>query len=625
MTQFLAFGVVGLVTGCIYALAASGLVLTYTTSGVFNFAHGAIGMVAAFAYWELDVNRGWPALVALLAVVLGLAPLLGATVERIVTRRLAEAPVVTSMVVTVGLLVALVGGAQAVWDPTVARTLPGLFGQRGFTVAGVLVTWDQVTVVLIAAAVAAGLRLLLHHTRAGVAMRAVVDDAELAALHGARPHRLAQLSWALGAGLAALAGILLAPLLQLEVLLLSLLVVDAFAAAMVGRLRSLPLTFAGAIGLGLAKAYAVGYLPTSDLVTRFKNSLPSLVLFAVLLCVPGSRLRGGRRRARAAPPVPTLGRSVAAAAALVGAAALVAPRLSDYGVTNVSLGLAYGLIMLSLVVLTGWGGQVSLCQMTFVGLGAFAMGRLGTGGSPLGLVAAAALAAAFGSLVALPALRLRGLELALATMAFAVLMDNVFFVDERVFADANLRIDRLRLPGVSFAGEQATMVLLAAVFALTGVAVLALRRGPFGRLLAAMRDSPPACATLGLDLTRTKLAVFALSAAIAGFAGALYGGLRASAAPSDFQMFLSLPLLLLAVVGGITTVSGALVGGMAYALLPVVQRQVPEVAGLAFLAAGAAAVYLGRNPDGLAGGLAAGWERLRRPREEVRPIAAPAR
>jgi branched-chain amino acid transport system permease protein len=272
--------------------------------------------------------------------------------------------------------------------------------------------------------------------------------------------------------------------------------------------------------------------------------------------------------------------------------------------------------------------------MTFAGLGAFAMVKLGTDGSPLALVAAAGLAAAIGAVVALPALRLQGLYLALATMAFAVLAENLFFSDSRVFGGAGTAtVERIKFPGISFESERAYVMLLAVVFALVSMLVLALRRGPFGRRLAAMKDSPAACATLGLNLTVTKLAVFTLSAAIAGLGGALFGGLRQSAGQTDFIMFQSLPILLLVVIGGVTAVTGALVGGLLLSVLfPVVQESIPSLRDLVFLGTGLAGVSLGRNPDGLAidvgQRLRRAWTRWRaevaEPAEDEYPLPAEA-
>ena len=600
MEELLRFGIVGVVTGAIYAVTASGLVVTYTTSGIFNFAHGAIGMLGAFVYWQLRVDSGWPAPLALVFVLFVFAPLFGAVVERVLMRPLHGASLGTSLVVTLGLFVILLGGSVAIWSPNEARTLPEFFLGDSIKLAGVVVTYHQIITIVTAGVVAVFLRLLLFRTRVGTAMRAVVDDRELAAMNGASPARVSQLSWVVGSVLAVLAGILLAPLLVLDQIVLTLLVVNGYAAAMVGRLKSLPLTFAGALALGLIESYAIGYMDkivSGSFGARLRPSLPTIFLFIVLLVLPQARLRSGRLSAGKTPRVPGMRESVAAGTVFVVVAFVASRLMSDYWLSNVGQGLALGIICLSLVVLVGYGGQVSLCQLTFVGMGAFAMGKFFGGGSILGIVAAGVLAGIVGAIVALPALRLQGLYLALSTLAFALLAENLFFKDDRVFGlGASLGVGRLFVDS-----ERDFFVVLAAAFALGGVFVLFIRRGPFGRLLSATGDSPAACATLGLDLTRTKLTVFALSAAMAGIGGALYGGLRTQVTQNDFIMLQSLLLLLWASVGGINTVSGALVGGMVNGLLPVLQGQFKTLGGIAYIVTGGVALSLGRNPNGLVG------------------------
>jgi branched-chain amino acid transport system permease protein len=592
----LAITILGVVTGAIYAVAASGLVLTYTTSGIFNFAHGAIGGLMAFLYWELRFKRGLPAPLAIIAVVGVAAPLLGALIERTLMRNLGGATTRTSLVVTIGLMVMLIGLTQGIWAPTTPRQFPLLFGQAGFKFGGVFVLWHQILTIVVAAAVAGSFWFLLNRTRTGVAMRAVVDDRNLAALNGASPARVSMLSWALGSSTAAMAGILIAPIINLEILNLTLLVVYAYAAAVVGRLRSLPLTFAGAIGLGLALGYLDLDFFNANTIPGLRGSLQTIMLFAVLLFLPEQKLRAGRLTGAKEPRVPNLKESVMGAGLMIIVTAGVSTMLTDEYRIRVGQGLALALIMLSLVVLTGYGGQVSLCQMTFVGLGAFAMFQWGQGGSPLGLVMAALVAAPLGALVAIPALRLTGLYLALATMAFGVLAEEMILPRSWMFGSGSREIPRLS----GFAGEQAFFVLLGVAFALMGIFVLWLRRGRFGRLLAAMKDSPTACTTLGLNLTTIKLGVFTLSAAMAGLGGAFYGGLRGATTRIDFIMFQSLPVLLAAVIGGITTISGALIGGVAFALLPIIQDRLPALQGIIFIATGAAAISLGRNPHGVA-------------------------
>jgi branched-chain amino acid transport system permease protein len=604
MSEFLALTVVGIVAGCIYALTATGLVVTYTTSGIFNFAHGAMGMVATFTYWELSVNQGWPTPLALVVVLLVLAPLMGALVERVLTRPLQRASVDTSLTVTIGLLLLLLGLATIIWDPTTSRVLPQFFAGNLVSIFGVVITWHQLTVVIVAVAAAVVLGLFLSRTRSGTAMRAVVDDPELASMAGASPARFGQYGWALGAFLAALAGILLAPLVTLDINTLTLLVINGYAAALVGRLRHLPLTFAGGLALGLVESYAVGYLPVGSFLSEVKPVVPMVFLFVALLVIPQGRLRGaGRAVALRVPRVAGWRKSIVAGAVLVAITWVVSAHLSSANLATAGHGMAFAIIMLSLVLLVGYGGQVSLCQLTFAGLGAFAMGEVAGGGSWLGVLAGIALAGAVGALVALPAIRLRGLYLALSTLAFAEAMDYAFFQNANVFGTGGaISVGRVHIPGISLQSQRAFLVLLAIVFAVVGIGVLAVRRSAFGRRLVAMGDSPPGTVTVGIHITRTKLIVFTASAALAGLGGVLYGGQQSQVGANDFQLLYSLTLLLLASVWGIKTVSGMLVAGLLFAIFPVIQSHVPSLRDLLYLAVGLGAISIGRYPNGVMGG-----------------------
>jgi branched-chain amino acid transport system permease protein len=382
---------------------------------------------------------------------------------------------------------------------------------------------------------------------------------------------------------------------------------------MVGRLRSLPLTFAGGLALGLAEAYAIWLLPGS-LLNKIRPSLPIIFLYVVLLLLPQARLRGGRLAATRRPPrVASLRESLAGGAAMVLVALVLAGALGVTTLATLGQGVVLGIIMLSLVLLTGYAGQVSLAQMTFVGVGAFAMGRFFGGGSLWGILLAAVLSGAIGALAALPALRLHGLYLALSTLAFAEAMSAIFFKNEHVFGyGGHLAVHRPDILGISFAGERAYFVLVCVVFALAGIGVLALRRSSFGRRLVAMKDSEAACATLGINLTRTKLLVFTLSAALAGVGGVFYGGLRGQVGPADFEMLQSLVLLLLVSISGINTVSGALFGGVTFGLFPKLQQHFPQLRNLTYLGAGMGAVAIGRNPNGWTSEFAPLGEALRR-------------
>lgn len=614
MDQFLTLTIAGVVTAALYAVAASGLVLTYTTSGIFNFAHGAFGMFAAFAYWQVRQDWGWPAPLALVAVLVLGAPLVGAVIERVVLRGLRDAPEVVKLVVSISLLFGTYQAALEVFPPE-GRRMPGFFDGRSVDLGVVQLTWHDAITVLAALLTAVVLRLLLFGTRLGVLMRGVVDDTDLCRLAGGRPDRAAMTSWAVGAGLAALAGVLLAGSQgSLSHIPLTLLVVNAYAAALFGRLRSLSLTFVGALAIGLAEAYAIGYLdlgtPVRSILgvelasplslTGLRPAIPVIALFVVLLFLPSVRLRSaGQRRSREEIPRPRPRRWVIGAVVLAVLGGALGSFLDGLRAFQLGQGLALAIIMLSLVPLIGYAGQISLAPMAFAGIGAVAMGVWGGDGNPFGLVVAAGLAGLAGVLVALPALRLQGLYLALATAAFAVVMDQLVFNQNLIMPNGNRSIPRVDLGPLSTDGDAAHLAFLGVVFGLLGAAVVALRRSEFGRRLLAMKSSPSACATLGVNLTSTKLAVFALSAAIAGLGGALYGAQLRSVSPPTFQFLGSLPIVLLAVVGGIGAVGGALFGGVVYALsFLVLPDIVPWLRTVLTLGPALAGISLGRNPNG---------------------------
>ena len=621
MSQFLAFTIIGLIAGSAYAVAASGLVLTYATSNVFNIAHGSVGMFMAFVYWELAVDRGLPPLLSLILVVGVLAPLFGLLIERFMMRKLTDAPVAVALVVTVALLVALIGAAQALWPPA-GRKVDPYFNGSGLQVGDYFITAQQLITFGVALAVAAGLFVLLNRTRTGTAMRAVVDNRELLGLHGARPNRLSGLSWAIGCSLAALAGVLLVPTLQLDYLNLTLLVIAAYAAAMVGRLKNLPRTFVGALVLGLLTSYAqwgVAYLPSSvdqtlgGLVQGTRIALPTIFLLAVMLILPQDKLRVGRVAGTKMSALPSWSRTLTWGGIFLAGVYVLTGALSDADNSRFGQALCISLIMLSLVLLVGYGGDVSLCQMSFVGVGGLVVGGkflpfVDAGMSVWSILMAFVATALLGILVAVPALRLRGLYLGLATLAVASALDTMLFQTKFGFGagGGSLTLERGSLLGIDLTGERAMAMAVAVAFVLVGFLVLSIRRSRYGRILLAARDSEAACATLGYNTRAVRVAVFATSAGLAGVAGVFYTGMRVSISTADFMFFQSLPLLLFAVVGGVTTVTGVLLGGLAYGLMPVLLDQVPALAGVIYVLLLLAVLGLGGNPNGVSQ-LLFGW------------------
>ena len=597
--------ITGVSLGSIYALAATGIVVTYTTTGVFNFAQGAIGMLMGFVFWELTIGQGIPQLPALLLTVLVIAPIFGVVLDAVIMRRLVGAKLVVQLVVTIALMLFFMGLAPAIWHPDQSRRVPFLLGYDSFALGDTHVLWHRAIAIAIAAGLAGVLGVVLYRTRLGVSMRAVVDNRALASLHGIRPWRVSMFAWALSSSLGALAGILLAPETGVSVTPLSLVAISAFAPAIFGRLRSLPWTFGGAILLGLLIVYSQNFLELRGRWFNLTLAIPAMFLLFALLTMPESRLRFARPRTPGetvapATKVPAAAFGYAVVFVVVLALSAIAGQVR---LNQMTLAIATATLLLSFVPLTGWAGQVSLAQITFAGIGAWTMWKVaGSSGNPLGLLVAAAVAAPFGLLMALPAMRLHGLYLALASMAFALVGQYVLFGQPEIFGAANRVIERPVLLGIDFGDQQAFLLGATVVFVLMALGVVWMRRGPLGRRLIALRDSEAASATLGVNPAITKLAVFGMSAGMAGFAGGLLALHRTSASASDFEMFRGVALVLLIVVGGVEASAGAFIGGAALVFLTMLQGWVhsPVLQSIENLGPGLLALSIAYSPNGAA-------------------------
>jgi branched-chain amino acid transport system permease protein len=527
------------------------------------------------------------------------------------------------------LLIMSLGVAYTVW-PYSSRVLIAFFGPGAFvSVAGNRISYQQLITIGLAAGVAAGLRFLFFRTRTGVAMRGVVDDRPLMALNGGYPSRLNALSWTIGAGLAALAGVLQASGPTgggLQVLDLTFLVVNAYAAALLGRMKSLPLTFAGAMALGLIVQYVTGYVTLTGWISNLKPVLPTFFLFAILLVLRPVRLRAGSARSTHTLPVPSFRRSVISAAAfLIGAAVVEQFMHGGVLIAHTAEGVAVGVVALSVVLLTGYGGQVSLAPYAFMGFGAWLFGALSHGGSIFALIGVGAITAALGALVALPSLRLRDLYLALSTLAFGELAYFLFFSQTSVMSGGRDRfVPRVHLPGLSLAGAKTELFFECVMFAIFAIAVLAVRRSSIGRYLIATRDSQAACATLGANLNLTKLLLFASSAGIAGVGGALWGGVETSVNADNFVFQLSLSVVLLVYIWGIASPTGALLAGLSLSvaftyvsewiddLMKVLSpHYVGRFSQIGLILTGMGAMSLARFPNGSIGRLSDAWQDAR--------------
>lgn len=618
MSAYWPFLVIGLFTGSIYGLGALGLVLTYKTTGVFNFAYGAIAMFCGYCYWQLHDQWGVAAWFALPLLLLVVAPLIGLVFEalfRPLAGMSAEVPIVVSLA-----LLAVLQALSVVFWKGQEQGLQPVIPRASFRIgAHLYVGYDQLGTLVIALLMAGGLWWLLRHTRFGTATRAVVDNRDLSSIIGVNGDNVRRSAWVISCVSAGLVGVLLSPTQGVDPNNLVLVVLASFTPALIGRLVSFPWAFGSALVLGVATELPKHW-SSAGTVANIEASIPWLVLFVALIVLGGRLKEAGISVRPMAAATTERGGSTAVEdtsgtsarrlepSLLIGVALFLACLFVPIGVHGPKLadltgGAIFVMIAVTLVVLTGWAGQISIAQFSFVGIGAFCVGHLagahGNNFLPAAL-AGMAIAVPLGLLVGLPSLRLKGLFLALATLAFALIMDGVVFNSVGVSGGlTGISDSRPRIFGVSFASNTAMYFLSVGVLGVVLLGAYFLRRGPVGRRLLILRDSPLAASTLGVNLTVTKLVTFALCGVVAALGGALFGAWQGSITPFDFGWNWSLELLLLVVLGGRSRLTGALIAGAVYTvatlhLLPIPASWEPYIQ----LGVAIGVVGLGRNPEG---------------------------
>ncbi|MFE7379671.1 ATP-binding cassette domain-containing protein [Streptomyces zhihengii] len=503
----------GLAVGSAAALTGIGLVVTHRATGVLNLAHGAVAMICAYVLRQFVVAWGWPVPAAAAVTLLVVAPGMGLLLDRAVFRPLSTpAPdPARTLVASIGVFVLLVGAAALLWGTGARSDAPVLLPDD---------PWIQLAAVLL---LGCAVGAVTRWTRFGRGLRAVVDNRELAALGGVDADRTAAAGWAFGAFTAGLTGVLLAPLVRLDPYGLPLLVLEVIAVAVIARMRSLPVAAGAALAIGVAQAQMARLHPGGDAESVVQSLGANLFVVALLvaaLVLPGVGGAGGSVARAAAPPVRIPWPAWPVAAVLF---------LLPLGFTGSDPGTAVqvpalAVVLLSLVVVTGRGGQISLGQAAFAGLGGLFTALLAAGRFP-GLPALpvpAALAVAvlcvtpLGLLTGWPAIRRHGLALALATLAVGVAVSR--FVFEQPYATAGLPVVA-RPPGLD--GDRAYYAVELAVLAGALAAVAALRRGRTGRALAAMRDHEAGAQAAGVAVPALKLLAFAAGAALAALGGGL--------------------------------------------------------------------------------------------------------
>ncbi|MFG2715964.1 ATP-binding cassette domain-containing protein [Streptomyces goshikiensis] len=621
MEDLLVIVLSGLVSGALYALLATGLVLSYSASGLFNFAHGATAYLCALVFYEVHSGLGWPAVPAALLVVLVLAPGLGWALDRLMFRRLARVGETAQIVATIGLLVAL--PAAGLWAVELladagapVKPAENQFGLPGVgpsparswqLTEGVGIDSDQLITWVTTALVAVALWVLLRRTRLGLRLRAAVDNRSLTELRGISADRLSSVAWMIASGLAGLAGVLATPLLGLSAHDFTLFLFVSATAAVIGRFASVPLAFAGGLGLGVLQNLVAGYASFAERITGFRTAVPFLILFGGLLVLT-RRARTAGTAAADAPPVDHLAGASWARRWGVWAVLAGALCVAFYTVTTpfwsglLAQGLAIGLVFMSFTVVTGLGAMVSLAQATFVTGAALVAGLLMSRGWPFvaALAAGTCVAAALGALVALPALRLGGRSLALATLALAFLADQVLFQLRWLRnGDAGWPVPRPVIGPVDLSDDRALGVALVLVVAAAAAGLSVLRGSPSGRAMLAVRSAPAAAMASGVSVLRTKLLLFTLSAGLAGFGGVLYASYNTRVTATDFTAMTGLVWLAVVVAAGVRRPQYALVAGLVFAVAPrLMADHVTASAHLPVILFGLAGLALANDPDG---------------------------
>ncbi|WP_280248110.1 ABC transporter permease subunit [Nocardia abscessus] len=541
MADLLPFVIAGIVSGSVYGLAAVGLVLTYKTSGVFNFAHGAMATVSAYGFYTLHVINGFSWQLAAAICVLGLGPAMGLALE-LLARVVDQATVELRIAATIGILLLVQAGVTLYYGQTTTRIVPAFLPQGGFAAFGVQVQWSDVTTFGVAVLATGALSAALRLTRRGVAMRAVVGNAPLLDLAGTSPVRTRRWAWCVGTGLASLSGVLFAPLIPLDPMQLTLLVVQAFGAAAIGRFTSLPWSFGGGLLIGVFAALATRYF-TTGLAAGVPAALPFLALFLVLLVMPRRFLLDRdrvTRRIRSGWTAPPALQSVGGVVVVVVLA--LVPSFAGIHLTDWTVALAMTLVFLSLGLLVRTSGQVSLCHVAFTAIGACAFSHLAVDWRwpwPLALLACGLVVVPIGAVLSIPAIRLSGLYLALATFGFGVVLQMMFYSRPYMFGTSGLGLPMPR-PSVFGLDSDPSFYRLVLVLATVGtLIVVALDKSRLGRLLRGLAESPTALRTNGVSIEVTRVLVFCVSAFLAALGGALAGMAQTTASATNYQPLLS--------------------------------------------------------------------------------------
>ena len=591
MSSYILFLLLGLGSGATYSILGLGLVLKYRSGGIVDFAHGAIAMWAAYVFVNLRTSgqlplpltvlpnhitissTGLPTAVAIV-VALIYSALLGAVLYYLIYRPLRYAAPLTRVCASIGVMLFFQALAVLNFGTEAKTTLP-ILPSSSITMAGITFPSDRIYFTVIVLALAVALSLVYRFTRFGLATQAAAENDRGAALVGISATRIAARNYIIASVLAGVAGILIAPIANLDPTSYTLFIVPALGVALVGRFQSFWITALAGLALGMAQSEIVKlqtvwtWLPQQGLA----DALPFILIIVTMSLRARSALARGETSESRNPSVARPQNPVITSAVCLVAGTVILFALQGSLRNAFITSLTVACIGLSLVVLTGYVGQVSLAQMSFAGIGGFMLGHISHGwglGFPFSLIVAGLCAVPIGILVGLPALRLRGINLAVVTLGAAATADALIFnIQGFTGGVSGLPIKAPHLLGLDLSISKGHAyprvifgVMVLVVVILMGLLVARLRRGSAGRMLLAVRSNERAAAAVGINVAMAKLMAFAIAAFIAGIGGALTGYQQGTLTPDGFATFTSLGLLAVVYVAGIGRISGAVFAGI---------------------------------------------------------------
>ena len=562
MTTFWQYAVFGLGASAIYTLLSLGLIVIYGGSGVLNFSQAAMATLAAYLYFETRFIHHWTFWPAFLFAV-GSITVLGVLVYHGVMRPLRNASTLARAIASLGVLILIQGVIALKWHEN-PRNVDAIFPTRVYEIGKVLIPSDRIYLVGIAFVFTTALWAAYRYLPIGLAIRASAENQRSAATLGWSPHVLATITWALGAALAGVAGVMIAPITGINPEEMPFFILPVLAAALVGAFTSFWITLVASFAIGIAQAEFIAYVKDSGYTWGLKQTLPFLVII-VLLVIRG---QGLPVRGQVVERLAELGSGKVRWGWLAGiTAAFVLGQVLWWGVPlQAALAVSFGwaIVMLSVVVLLGYTGQLSLAQFAFAGIAALFAARLvGERGWPLELAFLAAVGATIpiGLLFAIPALRTRGINLAVVTLGLAMGVNAMIFTNTRWVGEAGFTtVPGQHLFGIDIDPITHSLrygIVAFVVLAVCALAVASVRRGVVGRRMIAVRTNERAAAALGISVFGVKLYAFGLAAAIAGIGGVVLAFRTTTVGYSDYAPLASILAVAYTVIGGIGFVLGA--------------------------------------------------------------------